>query len=373
VRIALNALYVGTGVAGGRVYMEGLLRGFAALDDDTRFTVFVRRGIAVPALPDRFEVVHAPVAPNSTVWRTLWEYLFYPQRLRHGGFDVLHGLGSVSPSPPRGVKFVLTVHDLIHRHFPASLPLGHRLFTRFVQPRVARRADLVIVPSRTSHNDAVRFLRVDAGQIRTVPYGPGNPFRVIDDRTAIDGALAKFGIRAPYVLSVARGYPHKNLGGLLRAFAQLPRYGAPDARLVLVGDRYLVGMGLDALIDALGIRDRVTFTGFATNDELNALYSGATVFAFPSLAEGLGLPVAEAMACGVPVVASSASAVPEAVGDAGVLADATDPAAFASALASVLLDEARRADLRARGLKRAGGFTWERCAAETLAVYRELA
>ena len=133
----------------------------------------------------------------------------------------------------------------------------------------------------------------------------------------------------------------------------------------------MVGPELDSLIGTLGIRDRVLFTGFATNDNLNALYCGASAFAFPSLAEGLGLPVVEAMSCGVPVVASNASAVPEAVADAGVLADARDPLAFASALASVLRDAGLRSALRARGLKRAEQFSWERCAAETLAVYRE--
>jgi glycosyltransferase involved in cell wall biosynthesis len=270
------------------------------------------------------------------------------------------------------VKFVLTVHDLIYRHFPASMPLGHRLFTRWVQPGVARKADRVIVPSQATRADAVRFLGLDPGRLRVIPYGQGNAFREINDRAVIDAVLGRCGVRRPYVLSVARGYPHKNLGGLLRAFARLPLHGAPDTRLVLVGDRYVVGSELDGLIDSLGVRPRVVFTGFLPNDELNALYCGADVFAFPSLAEGLGLPLVEAMACGVPVVASRASAVPEAVGDAGVLVDATDPDDFAAALAGVLRDPARRAELREKGLKRAAGFTWERCAAETLAVYREL-
>lgn len=371
-RVALNALYVGAGLAGGRVYLEGLLRGFAALDDDTHFTVFVRQGVALPELPARFSTVVAPVSPASVLKRTFWEYFALPRHIRPADFDLFHGLGSISPSPPRGVKFVLTVHDLIYRHFPASMPLGHRLFTRLVQRRVTRKADRVIVPSRASGDDAVRFAGADPTRVRTVPYGQGNTFRVIDDAAAVRAVLAKFGVGRPYVLSVARGYPHKNLGGLLRAFARLPKYGSADARLVLVGDRHVVGGELDALIDSLGIRDRVVFTGFATNSELNALYCGADVFAFPSLSEGLGLPVVEAMTCGAPVVASSASAVPEAVGDAGVLADATDPDAFASAMAGVLTDAGKRAELRERGFVRARQFTWDRCAAETLTVYREV-
>ncbi len=372
-RIALNALYVGAGLAGGRVYLEGLLRGLATLSDDTQFTVFVRQGVQLPTLPDRFKVVVAPVAPTSVLKRTLWEYGSLPRHIRPGEFDIFHGLGSVSPSPPRGVKFVLTVHDLIYRHFPASMPTGHRVFTRWVQRSVALTADRVIVPSQASRDDTVQFLKVDPNRIRTVMYGSGNAFHPIDDRAAINAVLSKFAVRQPYVLSVARGYPHKNLAGLLRAFARLPDRDCPETRLVLVGDSYLVGAELEALIDSLKIREKVVFTGFATNEELNALYCGATVFAFPSLAEGLGLPPVEAMACGVPVVASNVSAIPEAVGDAGVLVDTTNPEAFAAALASVLIDRAKQADLREGGLKRAQHFTWEKCAAETLAVYRELA
>ena len=235
-RVALNAIYVGAGLAGGRVYLEGLLRGLAALADDTEFAVFLRRGVELPALPDRFQIVRAPVAPASTLWRTYWEYFVLPRHVRRGQFDVFHGLGSVSPSAPRGVRFVLTVHDLIYRHFPASMPLPHRTFTRLVQPGVARKADRVIVPSVASRDDAVRFLGVDSGRVRVVPYGPGNPFKPLDDEF-VDAVLTKYAVRRPYVLSVARGYPHKNLGGLLRAFARLPEFGSPDARLVLVGDR----------------------------------------------------------------------------------------------------------------------------------------
>jgi glycosyltransferase involved in cell wall biosynthesis len=369
-RVALNMLFVGGGVAGGRVYCEGLLRGLAGVAPvSDHYVAFARQGVSVPPLPDRFEVSRAPVSGDSVLWRTAWEYLRLPGAVRGGRFDLFHALGSLSPSPPRGVPFVLTVHDQIYRHFPASMPIGHRLFSRFVQPRSARRADRVIVPSVSARDDAIRFLGVKPDRIRIVPYGAGNAFQVIESAAVIADALARFGLKKPYVLSVARGYPHKNLAGLLRAVARLKG----DAALVLVGDRYMVGPELDRLISELNLNARVRFTGFASNDALNALYCGAAVFAFPSLAEGLGLPVLEAMACGVPVVASNASAVPEAVGDAGVVADARDPAAFAAALESVLGNDGLRAELARRGLARAAEFTWEKCAAETLAVYRELA
>jgi glycosyltransferase involved in cell wall biosynthesis len=370
-RVALNMLFVGGGVAGGRVYCEGLLRGLAAVAGDEEFVSFVRGGVSVPSLPARFTEFRARVSGESVLKRTAWEYLRLPGAIRRGRFDVFHALGNVSPAP-RGTPFVLTVHDQIYRHFPASMPFGHRWFTRFVQSGIARRADRVIVPSASARQDVIRFLRVDPDRMRVIPYGAGNVFRPIEDATVTGDTVRRFGVRRPYILSVARGYPHKNLGGLLRAVARLTAPAVRDASLVLVGERYMVGRQLDRLIDELGLSDRVRFTGFASNDDLNALYCGAAVFAFPSLAEGLGLPVLEAMACGVPVVASNESAVPEAVGDAGVVANARDPAAFAAALEAVLGDQALRADLARRGLARAAEFTWEKCAARTLDVYREL-
>src|SRR5262249_32822926 len=150
--------------------------------------------------------------------------------------------------------------------------------------------------------------------------------------------------------SVCRTYPHKNLAGLLHAFSRLRSSGYKDMQLVLVGERYQAGESLDRLARELQLSDSTVFTGFVDQHTLNVLYSAAAVFAFPSLAEGLGLPVIEAMSCGTPVVASNVSAVPEAVGDAGVLADARNPDAFAEALACVLNDPGVQADLRKRGL-----------------------
>jgi glycosyltransferase involved in cell wall biosynthesis len=142
---------------------------------------------------------------------------------------------------------------------------------------------------------------------------------------------------------------------------------------VLAGEPYRSGTAVEALIGELGIGAHVVRTGPVTQDQLAALYTSAEAFAFPSLMEGFGLPVLEAMNCGVPVVASNASAIPEVVGDAGVLADARDPEAFANALERVLSDPILRADLRHRGLERAQQFSWQRCAEGTLAAYRELA
>ena len=371
-RVALNALYVGGGVAGGRVYRDGLLRGLAAVPSPYRFDVITRRRPGLPDLPgDRFRAVEAPVSGESTLARTVWEYAVLPGRVRRGGYALYHALGSLSPRVRR-VPMVLTVHDLIYQHFPASVGRADRVFRWAVQPGVARRADRVIVDSRHIAREVVDRLGVREDRVRVVPLGAGHGLRPVTDGAAVEAVLKRYGVRRPYLIAVGRGYPHKNLAGLLRALAVVRR-GHPEARLVLVGDRYRAGADLDRLAIELGLADALVWTGFVGGDELSALYSGAVAFAFPSLAEGFGLPPLEAMACGTPVVASALTAVPEVVGDAGVLADPLDPEAFAAALARVLTDGPLRATLREKGFARVREFTWERCAAETLAVYREVA
>jgi glycosyltransferase involved in cell wall biosynthesis len=370
-RIALNMLFVAPGLAGGRVYCEGLLKGLQEVDGANEYVVYTRRGVRLPLLdPRRFHHVEAPVAPGSTVWRTVWEYRRLPRAVRRGGFNLFHGLGSLSPSS--SCPFVLTIHDLIYRQFPASMSMGVRLFMRSVLPAVARRADRVIVPSQCTAREIVEHLGVKEDRVRVVPEGPGNDLRPPTDAATVEAVLRKFGVRRPFIVSVSRAYPHKNLAGLLRAFAVLGDRGRSDLRLVLVGENYHSGGDLDRLVGELGLGERVIFTGFVGQDELSALYSGADVFAFPSLAEGFGLPVLEAMACGTPVVASNASAVPEVVGDAGIVADARDPEVFATALTRVLDDAGLRERLGAAGLARARTFSWNKAAAGTLKVYGEL-
>jgi glycosyltransferase involved in cell wall biosynthesis len=369
-RIGLNLLYVAGGLAGGKVYAEGLLGGLAEVDTENEYVVFTRPGIELPVLPaDRFRRVNAPVSDTSVLGRTVWEYGVLPHRARREGVELLHGLGSLSPVP-HGAPLVLTIHDLIYREYPGTVPLGHRLFLSWVLPRVARQAERIIVPSQATAREVVRHLRVAEERVRVVMYGPGNDLAPVEDGQTRETVLDRYGIRRPFVLSVCRTYPHKNMAGLLRAYAALPAALRKHAQLVLVGEQLSVGR-LDALASQLGIAERLVMTGFVDRRELASLYSSAAVFAFPSLAEGFGLPLLEAMACGTPLVASNASAVPEAVGPAGLLADARQPEAFAAALRSVLEDEGLQARLREKGLMRVRAFSWRRCAEETLAVYRE--
>ncbi|MCS6850880.1 MAG: glycosyltransferase family 4 protein [Gemmataceae bacterium] len=371
-RIALDLLYVAPGLAGGRVYAEGLLRGLAQVDGRHEYRLFARQGVTWPELPSgRFVSVPTPVGPRSVLGRTWWEYGRLPRVVRREGCHLFHGLGTLAPVVG-GCRLVLTIHDLIFYHFPASVPWADRCFRRVVLPRVASRADRIIVPSEATKRDVVEILRIPPERIRRICYGPGQGFEPLTDPTLLQATWRKRGVRPPYVVSVSRTYAHKNVAGLLRAFARV-MVRRPDLQLVLVGEPYRVGESLAGLVASLKLEGQVVFTGYVGLGELRALYSGATLFAFPSLMEGFGLPMLEAMACGTPVVASAAPGVAEAVAEAGVVADARDPEAFAAAIVRVADDPQLQAELREKGLRRAATFSWERCARETLAVYDELA
>ncbi len=370
--IALNALYVGNGVAGGRVYRDGLLHGFTALEAlPDRFVVFTRDSPRLPeGLATSIQGIAAPVPGASTLRRTLWEYGVLPPLVRSRGYRLYHALGSLTPRI-RGLPVVLTIHDLIYQHFPESVPRGYRLFMQAVQPRAARMATRVIVDSQHVAAEVIERLGVRPERVRVVPLGPGQDFHRVTDAEVISGVLDRFGITSPYCVAVGRGYPHKNIAGLLKALVLVLRQ-RKDVRLVLIGERYRAGPALEKLIAESKLETAVVWTGFVGRAELNALYSGASAFVFPSLAEGFGLPVLEAMQCGAPVVASSLTAIPEVVGNAGLLVDPRDPEALADALLEVLEDQSLRQELREKGLRRVAAFTWKQCAEETLDVYREL-
>ncbi len=292
-----------------------------------------------------------------------WHRLRRPEVQRATGpVDVIHATGMAVPPPSS--PLVVTVHDLAFLDAPAHFTRrGVSFFHRAID--LARRdATLVIVPSAATLA-ACRDHGFSADRLRHVPWG-------IDPRPAspaeVSAARRRHGLDGPYVLWAGTIEPRKNLPALLDAFASLPERGA---RLVLVGPQGW-NTDLDHRLRRLG--DRVRSVGFVSPEELRALYAGASVFCFPSLQEGFGLPVLEAMAQGTPVVTSCGTATEEVVGDAGVLVEPRDVAALAEALGGLLDDPVGAAELGRRGARRAvSDFSWEITASRLEAVYEEAA
>jgi len=304
----------------------------------------VRRGLAR-------ELVYLPMGLSRT--------------LRSQGVALLHCPAPLAPyrSP---VPFVVTVHDALAWDHPEWLARANAAQIRFALPRALRRAALTLTGSEFSRDRLSAALGLDPARIRVTPYGLDPRFTPGPRAEAL---LARLGVHRPYVLTVGTLQPRKNVEALLHASNALRADGV-DHELVVVGargwldDRLLRQLGAEALTGA------VHLTGRVSDAELVDLYRGAELFVFPSRYEGFGFPVLEAMACGTVVIAADRGSLPELVGDAGVMVDPDEPRALQVALGELLSAPARREELVARGLRRSGEFTWQRCAELTLDAYR---
>ena len=288
------------------------------------------------------------------------------------GADIFHSPHAPLPDIRKpGVQRFLTVYDLVGIFRPD-------LFEPHVGDYVARIVnsigpeDWVTCISEATKADLCEYAGVAPERVFVTPLAASNAlFHPATGSDAEAGARRRYGIpEGPYVLSLNTLEPRKNLGTAVRAFGRALAEGA-DLHLVLVGGQ---GWKTESLFEALEqvprARERVVFAGYVADQDLAAIYAGAQAFLYPSLWEGFGLPVLEAMQCGVPVVTSNSSSIPEIVGDAGVMADAMDVDALADALLRIHRDSAHRADLARRGAARAKEFSWERTVRETIGAYR---
>lgn len=312
------------------------------------------------------------LSAKSSVIRSL---TLVPAALRRLRVDVFHGMDHVGiPLVGRSGKYVVTVHDVIPLILPETFTPRHRLVVRLALARVRRKADLVVVPSHAVKRDVVRRVGLPEDRVVVTHEGCEPRFRPVRSEGALRDVAARYGLPPRYVLAVGTLEPRKNLTTLLEAFARLRRNGAVDAdlRLVLAGARGWLDEPIFATVRSLGLENAVRFTGFVDDDDLPAVYSGAALFVFPSLHEGFGLPLLEAMACGVPVVTSNVSSMPEVAGAAATLVDPRDGEGLAAAIARSLRDAALRDRLREAGIARARQFSWEATARRTLDAYASL-
>jgi glycosyltransferase involved in cell wall biosynthesis len=231
----------------------------------------------------------------------------------------------------------------------------------------------VLTVSHASKLDILQYLKIPAERVEVIYNAPDE--RITAPPAAEDVARARdrFQLTSPFILYTGNIKPHKNLDRLIEAYAALRRRGIEDYKLLIIGDEVSKYPNLRRLVHRFQLHQHVRFLGFVSDATLAALYRLATVFVFPSLYEGFGLPPLEAMAAGAPVITSNVSSLPEVVGDAALLIDPLDANSIADAMARVLSDPALRADLIRRGLARAQVFSWARAAARVHEVYRELA
>ncbi len=365
--IGLNLIFLVPGETGGmEVYARELIPALLAeAPAGTRFTAFLsREAAAAGPWENGLGTLTVPVNARSRVQWVIGEQTLLPRMASRAGVDLVHSLASTAPAWGR-FRRVVTVHDLIYERFPEAHAGIRDRGMKVLVPLAVRRSDRVIAISQSTRSDLVQLLGVPDAKIDVVEQGIGS---VSPAAVSVAETRARFQLGGRRVLlSLSARRPHKNLLALIGALAMIPAEERP--LLVLPGYRTRHELQLRERARVAGVETDVRFLQWMSGEDIEALWAVADAFVFPSLYEGFGLPVLEAMARGVPVACANTSSLPEVASGAALLFDPRDEAAMAGALRRLLSDEALRTELRGRGLARARGFTWERTARLTLDSY----
>ncbi|HST05167.1 MAG TPA: glycosyltransferase family 1 protein [Chloroflexia bacterium] len=303
--------------------------------------------------------------------RLAWMQGVLPGTLRRVRPDVCHFPNYLAPLASR-CPSVVTLHDMTLFVTPRFHHWKKLVLDRTLIPLVARRAQAIVTVSHSAGDDIVRYLGVPSSKVHVIMNAVSPVFHTVTDKPQLEAVRARYGLGGPYILYVGTIEPRKNLARLIRAFRALKKRGLPH-KLVLVGQSGWHSASIYAEVEKHNLASDVIFTGYVPFEDLPALYSGASAMAFPSLYEGFGMPVLEAMSCGTPVVTSHTSALAEVADGAALLVDPLSGAQIAGALYRVCTDGDLARDLSVKGRARATQFTWENAARATLDVYEGLA
>src|ERR1017187_8153477 len=363
-RIGVNALYlIPGGVGGTEIYLRGLLGALAETDGQNRYFVFTNRETGRDLTPaaENFTEVRQPVRASSRPWRILWEQTALPLWAAGLRLDAMLNPGFTAPLLA-GCPQVTVFHDLQHVRHPEYFRWFDLPFWRMLLFGSAHVSRLLLADSAATAADLLKHYRLPANQVRVA--------LLAGDAAFFD--LARRRHPEPFLLAVSTLHPHKNLDGLLRAFAEFHRE-RPEFRLTVCGLHGFFTGPLHDLRERLGLAGVVDFPGWIPRHELHDLYARAWAFVYPSLFEGFGIPVVEAMAAGVPTACSDIEPIAGIAGTAALRFGPHDPAAMVAALRRITADEALRERLREAGPRRAAEFSWRKTAEVTLEVLRECA
>jgi len=354
-----------------------LVHALAELPGDYSYVLFTDHPMAKLRAPqdERFRV--RLLTPKLF---PIWEQIVLPAAAVSERLDVLHCLANTAPILLSGqIRLILTVHDVMYLMPVNALPrspslyqrLG-RLYYRWCVPLAARYADTIVTVSEASRQDILRYLRVKSERVQVIREAANVSCKVVTDSTILDATKAKYGLRRPFVLALGAIDPRKNTARIIEAFARVSSRTKGRYQLVLVGLPSRHASRFRRLIESLGIVDEVVNVGFVPEEDLVALYNSSEMLLYPSLYEGFGLPILEAMACGTPVITSLCGALPEVCGAAALIVDPLNVDDIAAAMYRVASDRDLRRNLIARGHDQVQQFSWQRAASQTLDLYKSL-
>lgn len=361
---SVDAHAIGCNLTGNEVYIRNLLRAFASLDASSDFIAYLAVDGVEHWVPRRF--IRRRVSRNPFV-RLGFDL---PRNLRRDRPDLVHVQYTAPLACP--VPVVVSVHDVSFLEHPEYFPSWRALQLRCTVRRTVASAARILTGSQFSADAIARAYGCD--NIAVVPNAASEIFRPVSREAAASFVRSRFGLHAPFVLNVGDLQPRKNQTGLIRAFVEAIR-AFPQLRhhLVLAGKETWYAPRVRKAAERSGAAGRIHFIGYVSDDDLLQLYNACELFAFPSLYEGFGLPVLEAMACGKAVMCSNISALPEVVDAAALLFDPCSTEEMTRALLDLLLDAELRTRMERLGLQRSAHFSWQQTAAKTLEIYQAVA
>jgi glycosyltransferase involved in cell wall biosynthesis len=362
---------VGAELGGNESYATNLIEALAAIDSINQYTLYVTKREAVERFKNRW--------PNFTVRATLPHTpliripLTLSAELRKNPVDVLHVQFTAPLFPP--CPIVASIHDLAFEHLPHTFKRRSSMQMRLTIRHTAKRAAQIITLSEYSRRDIIETYGIEPDRISVTPAAASPSFVPVTDQTELARVRNIYGIERDFILSVGSIQPRKNLSRLISAYSRLRRAqpGAKLPQLVLVGKCGWLYEETLRTIKELEVNESVILTGYVPQAHLQAIYSGAVCFVYPSYFEGFGLPPLEAMKCGTAVIVGNTTSLPEVVGGAALLVDPFSVDEIASAMEQVMKDSKLRSQLRAKGLERAKLFDWRDTARKTLVVYKKAA
>jgi len=378
-KVGINLRYLQRTITGIERATIEVINALVKLEDDLTLMGYItNRAFADLEIENTLFNCHKLEIKKSTLFhedigsRLYWDMVQLGKKVSCDNVDLFWG---PSFSIPISIKCpsIVTIHDLAYEYFPRAYTPAMRLWLKIIPKISVLKSTRILTISENSKKDIIKFLNVESDRIDVVSWACNANFRFMpENKNVFQKILNYYGINAPYILTVSQISPRKNLDTLINAFALLKKNPSFLHKLVIVGNNGWLYSSIYEIVKREGLANEVIFTGVIPDNDLIAIYNMADLFIFPSLYEGFGLPVLEAMSCGLPVICSNTSSLPEVVGNAGILFPPKDIYSLVNAVLGLLENPWLYKDLRERGLIKASEYSWEFTAKQIIKIFYDL-
>ncbi|MBI5207758.1 MAG: glycosyltransferase family 4 protein [Candidatus Firestonebacteria bacterium] len=370
-KIGINAITINKHKTGIGTYTYELLKHLLEIDKKNEYIVFLPEDSTMDFHAENLKLVYIKANINKPLLQLLWENVYLPGLIKKKNIDIFFSPSFVLPFFSFKSKSVITVHDLAYIIFPETKSFLFGKYIRFIVPRSVRKADRIICDSKSTQDDLIKYYKTSGEKSIVIHLGCNLSVNTFDS-SLIFKFREKYELKNNYIVYIGNDDPRKNLSRLIQSFKLLKeKPSGRDMQLVLIGKRRKEEK-LTLMVKQLGIEHDVKFIDYLKENELNLAYAGAKLLVYPSIYEGFGLPILEAMACGIPVLTSNISSMPEIADDAAVFVNPYDVENICMGMESILKDNKLREALIDKGFQRIKKFSWLQTAEKTLEVFKSL-